>query len=289
MRIGILACFALVVGVVPAAGQQSEAELRAAIAAAEENATPVTLIQAGAAARLLGDYEASAEFLRRAEQSLQGAQNAVLGNQILLALQSGEGVNGAQRAFRNARRQRRLTPVQIANLTNNFPVLLTGGEFDELIGRMSADASDPEYQCACFAQKAWMHRVAGRMDESRAYWDSLVTSWERNPPQPTNPNARADVLAQWGRNYARAGRRELAREKLQESMAIEVSDAALPGVQRRWAQAYAELNDVESAVEHLELLLTQHTLVTVHSLEARATWAPVRSHPAFQAMLDRHR
>jgi hypothetical protein len=68
-----------------------------------------------------------------------------------------------------------------------------------------------------------------------------------------------------------------------------VSDEAMPGVRRRWAQAYAELGDVESAVEHLEYLLSVPTLMTVTTLETRLTWAPIREHPAFRALLDRHR
>ena len=51
----------------------------------------------------------------------------------------------------------------------------------------------------------------------------------------------------------------------------------------------AELGDVEGAVAQLEPLLSVPSLVTVQSLETRMTWRPLRDHPAFQAMLDRHR
>jgi hypothetical protein len=39
----------------------------------------------------------------------------------------------------------------------------------------------------------------------------------------------------------------------------------------------------------LEDLLSGSTLVTANSLMTRYAWEPVRSDPAFQAMLDRHR
>jgi hypothetical protein len=72
-------------------------------------------------------------------------------------------------------------------------------------------------------------------------------------------------------------------------MALPVSDEALPTVRRRWAQAYAELGDVEEAVEHLEYLLSVPSLITVNTLETRLTWEPIRDHPAFRQLLDRHR
>ena len=72
-------------------------------------------------------------------------------------------------------------------------------------------------------------------------------------------------------------------------MAIRVTDAARPGIQRRWAQAYAELGDARSAVRYLEPLLQQHTLVTVQSLATRISWAPIRNDPEFRALLDRYR
>jgi len=63
----------------------------------------------------------------------------------------------------------------------------------------------------------------------------------------------------------------------------------MPDVRRRWAQAYAELGDVEGAVEQLEILLASPSLVTIYTLEDRWTWEPIRDHPAFHAMLERHR
>ena len=134
-----------------------------------------------------------------------------------------------------------------------------------------------------------MHRVAGRMGQSRVYWDSLVAVWEANPFTNDDPDFQADLQAQFARNYARAGRHADARRVLEEAMRMPVSDEALPGVRRRWAQAYAELGDVEGAVEHLDYLLSIPTLMNVNTLETRVTWKPIRDHPAFQALLDRHR
>ncbi len=76
---------------------------------------------------------------------------------------------------------------------------------------------------------------------------------------------------------------------LERAMTMPVSDAWQARVQRRWAQAYAELGDVARAVEYLEPLLEIPSLVTVHTLETRLTWAPIRDRPEFQALLERHR
>ena len=290
MRPVILLCAFLLLAVPPTAAQLTEDTLREQIQAAEEQPNANNLLQAANAARLLRDYDMAEELYERAWQAVQQLRNGLIGSTLLFELASGGGVDGIQRAFREIRQQYNLAPGQIVNLTNNYPTLLVGGEFDELIEGLSPDAADPRYRCACFAQKAWVHRVAGRMDESRMYWDSLMTAQDLNPPQlPDNPDARAQIEGQRARNLARAGRTADARRVLDAAMAMEVSDAALPAVRRRWAQAYAELGDVRGAIEQLEPLLSAPSLVTVHTLETRWTWEPLRDDPAFKALLDRHR
>jgi len=269
--------------------QLTEDVLRQRIEAAQAEPAVRSLIQATAAARLLGDYEQAEALLQQSTTAVTQAENALISNMILLELASGGGIDGAQRVFREARKHVWMTPQDIGAWINNYPVLLSGGEFDDMIERFSPDAQDPEYRCNCFQYKAWMHRVAGRMDQSRIYWDSSVVEWENNLVLSDDPDVRADIQAQFARNYARAGRHADARRLLEEAMGMPVSDEAMPGVRRRWAQAYAELGDVENAVEQIEYLLSVPTLMTVHTLASRVTWAPIRDHPAFQAMLDRHR
>ena len=285
----LLIAFMLVTNL-PVAAQVTEATLRERIQAADEQPNANNLLQAANAARLLRDYELAGELYDQAWQAVDQLQQGLITNTLLFELASGGGVDGIQRAFREVRQQYDLPPGQIVNLTNNYPTLLVGGEFDELIESLSPDAADPRYRCDCFAQKAWVHRVAGRMEESQMYWDSLMAAADQNPPQPADdPDLRAQLEGQRARNLARAGRTAEAREVLEAAMAMEVSDAALPAVRRRWAQAYAELGDVEGAVEQLEPLLSAPSLVTVHTLETRWTWEPIRNDPAFKALLDRHR
>ena len=62
----------------------------------------------------------------RATAALDQAENAWVTEMIFQALAVGEGgANGMQRAFRRALARRiRMSPQQIASVTNNFPSLL---------------------------------------------------------------------------------------------------------------------------------------------------------------------
>lgn len=274
---------------VPAAAQLTEAALHERIRAAEATPTSQSLIAAVDAARLLRDYDGARRHLDATWEATVPVFNGLVLNALLLPLASGEGVHATQRAFRDLRKTFHFTPAQISVWASNFPELLTGGEFDDVILRLSPDAEDPAYRCAgCWNAQAWVHRIAGRHDEAAALWARGV---EQEPAGMSNPDpdVQAQARGQYARNLARAGRHEEARRHLELSMAMDVSDEALPAVRRRWAQTYAELGDAAGAVEHLEPLLEAHTLVTVHTLASREAWAGIRNDPAFQALLARHR
>ena len=287
MRHTVLA-FLVITTVAPVAlgAQVSDDELSARITAARADAADLSTLYSGAvAARLLGDFDAAEEFLNEETQNLDAAEMALGSEMVLEAMASGKGANGMMRAFRQMRERINMTPIQVAAAVNAYPTLLIGGEFDDLILSLSPDHPDPAYRCACLAPKAWVHRVAGRLEESQKLWAELVEAQRDNPMLADDPQAQA----QWARNLARAGRTEEARSELQAAMAMPVTDEQRPAVQRRWAQACAELGDVAAAVAQLEPLLESPTLVTVASLSTRYTWEPIRDDPAFQAMLARHR
>ena len=288
-RIFSLLVLLCLTAVSPAAGQTPTEELERRIAAAEMSGDFDVLLGASSAARLLGNYSQADDLLERATLALDQVSNAWVTEMIFNALAAGEGINGMQRAFRSSLQRIRMTPQQIASITNNFPSLLTGGEYDEMILTFREDHPDPDYRCACLAEKAWVHRVAGRQHESRLLWGELVAAWDRNPLEFSNPDAQANWQGQYARNLARAGRRADAMAALEKAQSMPVSDDERPSVQRRWAQTYAELGDVEAAVELLEPLIASSTLVTVNSLSTRYTWEPVRNHIRFQEMLARNR
>jgi len=270
-------------------GQPSEKELMRRIEAAEGSQQPDVLIRAAAAARLLGDFEAAEDLLGRATTARDQVESAWVSEMIFQAIASGKGVDGMQRAFREARKQVRMTPVEIADVTGNYPSLLRGGEFDDIILSLRPDHPDSLYRCECLAEKAWVHRVAGRRHESRRLWGELVAAWDRNPLRFDDQDLQADWQARYARNLARAGRSTDARAALAKAKTMPVSDDERPAVQRRWAQAYAELGEVEKAAELLEPLIPSSTLGTVNSLCTRYTWEPVRNTLICQEMLARHR
>lgn len=285
----LMSILVLFVAALPLAGQASEKELLRRVEAAEGSQQPDVLIRGASAARLLGDFEAAEALLGRATTARDQVESAWVTEMIFQAIASGKGVDGMQRAFREARKQVRMTPVEIADVTGNYPSLLRGGEFDDIILDLRPDHPDSLHRCECLAEKAWVHRVAGRRHESRRLWGELVAAWDRNPLQFDDPDLQADWQARYARNLARAGRSTDARAALAKAKTMPVSDEERPAVQRRWAQAYAELGEVERAAELLEPLITSSTLVTVNSLSTRYTWEPVRNTLVFQEMLARHR
>ncbi len=291
LSVGLLlvGALAVLVGALPVAAQLPVPELRDRVEAAQSSTNLTTLLQGASAARLLGDFDMAADLLERATEAREQTQAAWVNEKVFSALASGQGVNGMQRAFREARAQVRMTPVQVASVTNTFPALLVGGEFDEMIASLSPDHPDPDYRCACQAEKAWVHRVAGRQHDSRILWGELVAAWDRNPLSFDDPDAQANWQGQYARNLARAGRTVDARRELEKAMSMPVTDEGRPMVQRRWAQTHAELGEVDQAVALLEPLIGSSTLVTVNSLSTRYAWESVRNNSVFQEMLSRHR
>ena len=279
----------LMAAVSSVAGQTSNEELLRRIEAAEESQQPDVLLRAASAARLLGDFDAAKDLLKRATTSLDQVEDAWISEMIFQAIASGRGVDGMQRAFREVRKRVRMTPQEIAVAMGDYPSLLRGGEYDEMILSFRSDHPDSLYRCECLPEKAWVHRVAGRRHESRRLWGELVAAWDRNPLQFDDPDQQAEWQGQYARNLARAGRSTDARAALAKGMSMPVSADERPAVQRRWAQAFAELGEVEKAVELLEPLIASSTLVTVNSLSTRYTWEPVRNTLVFQEMLARHR
>jgi tetratricopeptide (TPR) repeat protein len=282
---------AVLAAIAPAStsGQQSTADLQEAMRAGDRTPSARTLLSATSAALNLRDYDAAEGYLEQAWEDAFPIFNGLVNMSIMTALSSGEGVVGAQRAFRNANATFNFTPINISAIAGNFPEILASGEYDDMVLSLSEDHPDPRYQCGCWNTKAWVHRLAGRHEEATAIWADLVAGQITAVNDAPNPSAEAQIRGQYARNLARAGQEAESRRQLEISMNTEVDEAALPAIRRRWAQTYAELGEVDAAVEHLEALLAMNSTISVHALESRAAWALIRDEPAFQAMLDRHR
>lgn len=289
--------FAALLGVaaatLPLSAQQGDdirAEYRRRVGVADaDTSTAEDRYLAAEAARYMRRFDEARHYVGVAQMAArtESDHNEILRERMWLELATGGGVAGLQRLFDDELRRRAIPPTVIAGWVNSFPELLVGGRFDAVIDSLASDAEDPRNQCPCYAPKAWMHRAAGRMATSRAYWDSLVVSWQRIPDFAT-PFNEADWLAQRARNNARAGRVDEAREQLQHAMEVDLDAFQSVFIRRRRAQAYAELGEIELLLVDLEYLLSVPSSVTVHTLASRLTWSGVRDHPAFQALLRRH-
>jgi tetratricopeptide (TPR) repeat protein len=303
MRISLLHCaplFALSLGSAACASSSSgppgvaddirrEYEERTYVAD-QDSAPPRALVWAAEAARYMRKLDEADLYLRIAEMSdhTEGDHNQILRERLWLELARGGGVEGVQTLFLEQAKRRDFPPTELAGWVYSFPELLVGGRFDPVIEKLSRDAADPAYRCDCFAAKAWMHRAAGRLEKSRAHWDSLVAE---APPERefADPYDEADFRALRARNLARAGRVDEARAELERALAVDISAFESVFIRRRRAQYYAELGDVQAAVADLEFLLSVPSPVTVHTLESRMAWSLIRDDPAFQAMLQRAR
>ncbi|HSM60679.1 MAG TPA: hypothetical protein VK849_07765 [Longimicrobiales bacterium] len=278
----------------PLAGQVAEdirREYDRRVYAAEQDSASVPdLVGAAEAARYMRKFDESRLYLRVAALSADAPsdRNAILSERLWLALATGGGVEEVQRIFGEARVERVFTPIEVAGWASAFPELLVGGGLDGTIIALAADAERTEYRCACLPTKAWMYRVRGELERSRAYWDSAVSEPLPDRAWP-NPYDEADRRALRARNLARAGRADEARVELDRAMGVDLSAFESVSIRRRRAQTYAELGEVERAVEDLQYLLSVPSPVTVHTLESRQAWALIRDHPAFQAMLWLHK
>jgi tetratricopeptide (TPR) repeat protein len=283
--------FIILVGLLTAlpmalSSQQSEAELRESVRRAQADDATLEMRLAGAgAANNLREFGQARALMSRLGPSLNNAVNGLVNTRLLHELSSGGGINGIQRRFREARQLVVMEPFDIALWVSTYPELLVGGEFDEMIRALSPEAPDPRYRCECHGQKAWMYRVAGNVERSQIYWDSPVAAPSEVPLEEASPAFRAQRV----RNLARAGRTSEAREAIDVALSLDRIVELPPSAQRNWAQAHAELGEVEEAVEILERLLGIPSQVTVHSLETRVSWDVIRDHPSFQALLARHR
>ncbi|MEZ4416595.1 MAG: hypothetical protein R3E10_12680 [Gemmatimonadota bacterium] len=273
----------------PAAAQvtkQIEAEFdRVALLADSDSAGTAERVAAARLARYLRRFEDARYYLARAERMArdEADQNRVLSESLWLHLATGVSIDILQQVFEDEHTKRPMPPTVLAGWINNFPELLVGGAYDTLVARLKVDAEDPRYRCACYAQHAWMHRAAGRDAIARVYWDSLATT-RRPVPDGLPPFEEAEWRTRVARDLARAGRTEEARAALVRAAAIDVEPVQQIQVIRRRAQAYAELGDVDAAVADLRYLLSVPSEVTVHTLETRLTWAPLRDDPRFRAL-----
>ena len=280
-------------------GRIDEAARHSFAAVEREPRSALYHAQAANHALLLRDFQRAERHIEMALSLSAGAalvSDLLYRVRILLELTAGGGVDGAKEVFRREVRASELGPQAIIARLEAFPELLEGGQYDDLVNSLSADASDAALRCVCYEVKAWAHTVAGRFDRAREYWDSLAVAMSDVGEWP-DANAAALGRADRAMIYARAGRMEDARGELEamEALGEDVLEhpAQLIG-RENWrdvryvrAEVYAAMGDVEGAAAILARMLDEPTGVTSDYLEVRITWDVIRDTAAFTALSTR--
>jgi tetratricopeptide (TPR) repeat protein len=104
---------------------------------------------------------------------------------------------------------------------------------------------------------------------------------------PEDPRVRSAL----GLGYALLGRRDAAIRE--GELAVElwpISKDALkgPAFVKNLAMIYVLVGDADAALDQIEHLLSQPSVVSVPVLRAEPFWDPLRDHPHFQALLEKY-
>ncbi len=147
------------------------------------------------------------------------------------------------------------------------------------IERFGADSA------AYYLAKGRSRRYRGNAGTGAAYFDSAATILERRSrARPDDPQLHAELAVA----YAGLDRREDAIREGRRAVELRPpSKDTWYGVDmvRNLAVVYATLGEADSAAKQLRFLLTVPSWISVPGLRADPTWAPIRRHKAFRALL----
>ena len=146
---------------------------------------------------------------------------------------------------------------------------------------------------------AWAHQLRGDRSAARAAFDSalvVLDSLIHPPLGPTaGPNAVVpdDYGAHIARGHALAGlgrRDEALREArwLQQSVVYRNDALNGPWLAGERARILAQAGEADAALDEIERLLAEPSLLTVHVLRLDPLWDPIREHPRFRALLAKY-
>jgi len=134
---------------------------------------------------------------------------------------------------------------------------------------------------------AWAYQVEGDSDAARA---AFASARERLEIVPESLEADWRVIAARGLAMAGLGEHQQALDKaniLKQSVSYR-DDPVLGGeVARQRAWILAHVGEAEAAIDEIERLLAQPSVVSVYTLRLDPRWDPVRDHPRFQHILAR--
>jgi serine/threonine-protein kinase len=134
----------------------------------------------------------------------------------------------------------------------------------------------------------YAYRQTGRPDQARRAFESALALLENEVAERPND---ARVHSALGIVYACLGRKEEAiREGKLGVELFPVSKDALqgPDLINNLAQIYVEVGEHEAALDQIEYLLSIPSGLTPPLLRIDPLWDPVRDHPQFQLLLEKH-
>jgi TolB-like protein/DNA-binding SARP family transcriptional activator/Tfp pilus assembly protein PilF len=136
--------------------------------------------------------------------------------------------------------------------------------------------------------KGQSYDLTGDVELSRAYYDSArVIGEERLDRLTYSPRSRSRFEMQLALVYAGLGRREDAI--LAGKAAVEVVQDPVEGPNRRGllAEVYVRLGLYDAAIQELQYACSVNSNCGSAALRLDPVWDPLRSHPRFQALLEK--
>jgi serine/threonine-protein kinase len=126
-----------------------------------------------------------------------------------------------------------------------------------------------------------IYALLERPELALAYYDSARVHLEVLAPDSLWED---HVLGRLAIAYAGLGRRDQAVETALEAKALAAFQQAHPWL----ARVYVMVGDFDDALDQIEWLLENPSIMNVGSLRAHPQWDPIRDHPRFQALLEKY-
>jgi non-specific serine/threonine protein kinase len=164
------------------------------------------------------------------------------------------------------------------------------GYYQEALDRLASIQEEIEKGNSFYTPKqaivGFIYELMGQLDQARAHYKKALLMLEKKKSEwPDDPRIHADL----GKIYAHLGLKDQAISEAQKAVdLIPVSKDALQGPQYliSLAEIYTIVGDYDAAIEKLEYLLEIPAGLHIGELKVKPVWAPLRSHPRFQKLLE---
>lgn len=240
---------------------------------------------------LLRDYAEAERYWERTV-SLRPDWTLAYANWARLYLIS-EGNTGKARAVLD-QALRNVGPTQDPDIVYATTLVdLFDGKYQDVVSRLASAALEGFNTQYYFIPKAQIYAqvytLMGKPQLGLAYYDSaraVVETVLRAQPEDARLHGALGIA------YAGLGRKEDAiREAKRGVELLPVSKEAWRGQYRirDLAQVYVMVGEHDAAIDQLEFLLSVPSEISVPWLRLDPTWAPLRGHPRFQALLEKEK